>query len=899
MANFIENVLETKVNRRDFLKGTAAASMAVAGISMTGFANESALADSVSTVEHAPIVDQEEGGKWIAAACWHNCGGRCINKALVKDGVVLRQKTDDSHEDTPDYPQQRACQRGRAQRMQVFGADRLKYPMKRKNWSLENPNGDMRGEDEWERISWDEAYTLVAQTTKKLYDQYGPETCFVAGGTYFPRVLQGLGGYTPRWGQVSWGAWPDVYGTVTGHSGYAWNAPDRFTLRKQKLMIFWGCNPAVSSAGLPQYNYLQAHKAGTEFIVIDPRYTETVRPLEGKWIPIRPGTDTAMVLGMIQHIIASGLHDKDYLDKYCVGFDSEHMPKADQPEFTYSPLERVPFVYTSKEIDPADNFYDYVMGEGKWAEEGAKTPEWAEAICGVPADTIKELAVKYATTKPACIYTGGAPARIHNGECFPHALLALGFVCGQIGRDGATIAACMEHYGSFGGADLVSQGGAGASTTMPSNPFPQKTHALNNGEMWTAILEGQRTDHKDAETGEVVMYPVDIHMIYQASGGALNQRQGMTQGIKAYKKVDFALCVNYVLNTSAKYSDIVLPCTTEWERPGALKNNRELLSVGKKITEPLFEAKSDQEIAMGIADKMHELYPDEFPYTAADIVDIDEWQQFLNKLAGCKYTDTDGEKKTLLTITQEDIDRYSAEAGHELTLEPQEGICPLEQFEANGGYQIPNPEEYSNYPFKAYIDDPEANPLNTPSGKFEIHSQLLSEYIEWIGFSSKEALPIYSHITEGYEDGIANDLPFQFINHHYQRRSHHVFDNLTWLREAFPQELWINADDAAAYDIKTGDIVLVEGLHGKIARPAYVTERIAPGVISAGEGAWAQLNKDGVDIAGAANTMTSWLPTGQGHSGYNSVNCKISKYEDQSQLPDCEWEKRIIFKEEA
>ena len=208
------------------------------------------------------------------------------------------------------------------------------------------------------------------------------------------------------------------------------------------------------------------------------------------------------------------------------------------------------------------------------------------------------------------------------------------------------------------------------------------------------------------------------------------------------------------------------------------------------------------------------------------------------------------------------------------------------------GYFDPN-----HFMDREKINDPEANPVGTPSGKFEIHCQLLSDYIEWIGFSSKDPLPKYVRITEGYEDGLENGYPVQFINHHYQRRSHHVFDNVTWLREAFPQELWINTVDAEAIGVKTGDIVLVEGLHGKIARPAYVTERIVPGVICAGEGAWAQLNKDGVDVAGAANTMTSWLPTGQGHSGYNSVNTRISKYEDQSLLPDAQWEKRIIFPE--
>ncbi len=896
MANLFEKMLSADISRRDFLKGTVAATAGVAGLSMTAYAADSNL--TTAPVEHAPVVDNEEGGCWVSAACWHNCGGRCLNKALVKDGVVIRQKTDDTHADTPDFPQQRACQRGRSQRMQVFGADRLKYPMKRKNWSIDDPHGELRGEDEWERISWDEAFTLTAQAIKKLYDQYGPETCFVLGGSQVPKVLQGLGGFTPRWGQVSWGAWPDAYKFVTGNAGYTNNAPDRFTLREQKLVILWGANPAVSSAGLPEYNYQQAHKAGAEFVVIDPRYTESIKPLDAQWIPIRPATDTAMILGMIQHIVASGLHDKEYLDKYCVGFDRDHMPTSDRPEWTYNPLERNSFVYTSKDIDPDDNFLDYIMGEGKFAGEGAKTPEWASEICGVPAETIKELAVKYATTKPASIFAAGAPARINDGECFPHALCVLGMVCGQLGRDGASVVSCMHNAASNGGPGLVSGGGAGAKSNVPANPFPQKTYAMNNGEMWNAVLNGEHTMYKDAETGEVVKYPVNIHMLYQGMGGALNQRQAMTQGIQAYKKVDFALCTNYVLNTSAKYSDIVFPCTTEWERPGTLlTGNREALFFGQHIVEPMFEAKSDIEIGQGLADKMHELYPDEFPYTAADICDISEWQQVLNKLAGATFTNASGEKKTLLTITADDVKRYSEKAGEELMLEPQEGEITLAEFEEAGMYQVDVADSavYRNYPFKAFIDDPEANPVDTPSGKFEIHSQAMSDYIEWVGFSSKDPLPVYPHITEGYEDGIANNRPFQLITHHYQRRSHHVFDNLTWLREAFPQELWVNADDAKAMDIKTGDIVLLESPYGKVARPAYVTERIVPGVVSLGEGAWAQLNKNGVDEAGATNTLSSPVPTGQGHTGFNSNNCLISKYEDQSILPDAQWPKRIIF----
>lgn len=125
MANFIENAKKYSINRRSFLGWTAsltagtAAALTLPGCGLA----------KVDAEKAAALAGKE--GEWITAACWHNCGGRCLNKAYVVDGVVLRQKTDDTHPDSPDYPQQRGCARGRSQRQQVYGADRLKYPMKR------------------------------------------------------------------------------------------------------------------------------------------------------------------------------------------------------------------------------------------------------------------------------------------------------------------------------------------------------------------------------------------------------------------------------------------------------------------------------------------------------------------------------------------------------------------------------------------------------------------------------------------------------------------------------------------------------------------------------------------------------------------------------------------------
>ena len=116
---------------------------------------------------------------------------------------------------------------------------------------------------------------------------------------------------------------------------------DRLRMRKAKLIVMWGVNSAVSSNGSPTYHYLQAKKAGAKFIFIDPLYNDTAMALADEWIPIRPGTDTTMLLGMAYHMIENDLHDQAFLDKYCVGFDTDHLPEG---------------------VDPKENFKDYVLG---------------------------------------------------------------------------------------------------------------------------------------------------------------------------------------------------------------------------------------------------------------------------------------------------------------------------------------------------------------------------------------------------------------------------------------------------------------------------------------------------------------------------------------------------------
>ncbi|MBE3573509.1 MAG: molybdopterin-dependent oxidoreductase, partial [Moorella humiferrea] len=203
------------ISRRKFLALSAAAAGGAAAL-MTVPLGKKAGAD-------AGAASGDEGVKIVPTSGSHNCGGRCIVKAHVKDGVIVRITTDDAP-DTEARPQLRACLRCRSYRKRLYHPDRLKYPMKRVG---------KRGEGKFERISWDEAITTIAEHTKRIMQEYGPEAIYVhyASGnagkasenTWLQRLLGLYGGYLNYYGTYSTAqtrmATPYTYGTTnTGNS---------------------------------------------------------------------------------------------------------------------------------------------------------------------------------------------------------------------------------------------------------------------------------------------------------------------------------------------------------------------------------------------------------------------------------------------------------------------------------------------------------------------------------------------------------------------------------------------------------------------------------------------------------------------------------------------------------
>ena len=340
----------------------------------------------------------KSGEEIVTTTCASHCGGSCILKLHLKDGVITRIETDDGEE-----PQLRACLRGRAYRQRVYAPDRLLYPMKR--------IGE-RGEGKFERISWDEALDTIASEIIRVRDTYGPASILYLhmGGDLgnlhtagqMAKVLSLAGGFTEAWGMTSFQG--GMYAQqVTYGTHYTCNTRD--DLVNSRLIIMWGWNPASTITGVNTNWYLaQAKEAGAKIVAVDPRYTDSAATFAHQWIPIRPGTDGAMLLAMAYVMIKENLQDQQFLDTYTLGFDK---------------------------------FKDYVTG----IEDGvAKTPAWAEAITGVPATTIENLAREYATIKPAALMAGIAPGRTAYGEQYHRIAITIAAMTGNIGIHGGDAA---------------------------------------------------------------------------------------------------------------------------------------------------------------------------------------------------------------------------------------------------------------------------------------------------------------------------------------------------------------------------------------------------------------------------------------------------------------------------
>jgi anaerobic dimethyl sulfoxide reductase subunit A len=500
-----------------------------------------------------------------AIYCTHSshCGGGCLLKVYVKDGVVTRIETDDQAD-----PQFRACARGRAYRQRVYAPDRLLHPMKRVG---------ERGQGEFQRISWDEALETLAKELLRVRDKYGPasilfkwsggDTSVFHNAMCHYRVLNFIGGCSDVWGTFSFDG-----GLFAEQATFGWNdtGNTRDDLLNSRLIIMWGWNPSVTIQNTNTAWYLaQAKDAGIRMVAIDPRYSESNATFADEWIPIIPGTDCAMLIAMAYVIIKENLQDQAFLDKYTVGFEQ---------------------------------FKSYILGH----EDGVpKTPAWAEGVTGVPAAAIERLAREYATTKPAALMAGIAPGRTAFGEQYHRAAITLAAMTGNIGK----------HGGSSGGRSWPTAGptaffSLGRGPKSPRNPVevnapPRKTALPSPG---VAMRRGQINTAKMSDAilnGKAGGYPADYKLLYQVDTNYPNQYLNVNKAVQALKALEFVVVYEQFMTPGAKFADLLMPTSTSLEKNDiALDGATGFYGYMNQAIEPPSEAKTHFQISIDLAAKL-------------------------------------------------------------------------------------------------------------------------------------------------------------------------------------------------------------------------------------------------------------------------------------------------------
>ena len=820
------------MKRRNFLKlGAAASALPLIPSSMLA-------ADKLTALK--------KNGEILTAARWG------ILKASVKNGKIVKSAPWKITSKIPNTLQNTMAD--------LVYNTRIKAPMVRKSYLADpdNPKPELRGLDEWVEVKYEDAIKLVARELKKTREQKGADSVFAGSygwqstgnvhvsRTLLHRFMNLSGGFTGVTGDYSTGAAQVIMPHVTGSNQvYEQQTSWPVVLENSKVVVFWGLNPistlrvAWTSSDEQGFKYFEQLKdSDKEIIIIDPIKTVSGKYFEGKakWIAPRPNTDVAMMLGMAQHLYSQGKYDKEFLQNYTVGFEK---------------------------------FVLYLTGQ---SDGVAKTPEWASEICGISADVIKELAIKFYENR-TMIMAGWGIQRAHHGEQAHWMIVTLCAMLGQIGLAGGGFG-FSYHYanggaptcagGVIGGMNAVSvgvvkdgkflglaqdqkQGGEAAqawlaNTAKVAFPLARIADALLN--------PGKTIDANGAK----ITYP-QIDFIYWVGGNPIVHHQDTNTNIKAWRKPRTIVVNEIYWTPTAKMADIVFPTTTEYERNDITMSgdysNMHIIPM-KQVVAKQHGAKDDYQIFTDLckayADGLAEAYTD------GGKTEMDWIKEFYEGAASAVNANT------ALGIQMPSFEQW------------------WEKNEPTEFYETPESAAYVS--FEDFRNDPVLEALGTPSGLIEIYS----DTIEAMNYKDCGAHPMWFEPVEwlGMKDKPAK---FHLLSLHPYDRLHSQQSNTSNRKRyavAGREPVLINTEDAKELGIKQGDLVRVYNARGEILAGANVSDDIMRGVVQIFEGAWYDPNAEGLCKNGNPNVLTIDLPTSELANGNIShtalVNIELYKH---------------------
>ena len=923
------SLLDKSLKRRDFLKGTAAAAAATAAFGLSGCSTGTAQ-DAGSDVAHVVASDTSilaDAGEWMPIHCHQNCNQMCLNMGYVVDGVVVRQKTDDAREDSFDCPQQRGCLRGRSLRQQVYNADRIKYPMKRKSWQPgggENAHGELRGKDEWERIGWDEALDLVVGELKRVYAEYGQDAVIcngwrwapgsamfpVIGGAVYNTETESFGCWafqTEALGLYSWGDHPDIM-----------MGPDKYDLPNADTIVLYGCNPAWAQHS-SMYWLNNAKESGTGFVYVGPSYNVTAAQLGARWIRVRPGTDTAFLLAVIYEMIRldgerGDIIDWDFVNERTVGFTPETMPE---------------------DATTDENYRDYILG----AYDGTpKTPEWASEICGTPVEDITWYAELAAKDNKVIFFHSYAASRYLGAENLPQAFMTVSALGGHYGKSGHGSAAIYTWDAGDSGYRLIQHAGgeyAYIDNLVGSPGATGPNRCIEGNSWWSSLAEGKYLSSSegpyDLGSGDdpaklrantptyhaAREMPVNPRLMFATNSNFMQTRGNLPTAIKVMRAADTCISLEIKYSLTASFADIILPVATHWEGNddeewGELcwpspfgdgngqKQRKDALVAWRPLVKPMYEAREEKRICRDIIERMG--------FDADDAYPKSNYDQWLGYFLGMRELSEDLSRwEPVITWTADDNRKHHA------NYPEQHGKISFDQFMADGSYVARrSPDDRRNY--VGYRDDKlgigengevvvadTAWPRPSRSGKLEIYCQFKADNVNRTGLNSEPIKPYANYFVpnRGYQDTFADwdakvkgAYPLQAYTPHYMRRAHTCYDNMTWTQEAFRNPVFMNAQDAEERGIKAGDTVVCYNDFGRMLRIAQPLQGMMPGTVGIPHGVRSLFDESDPDSIVDRGGSEQMLSDGQQSNyfpqvdGYNSLLIEIEKYDGEALVED-------------
>lgn len=673
--------------------------------------------------------------------CPHDCPDTCSMVFEVENGKLTGVKGNSEH------PMTRGglCVKLKDYEKRHYHPDRLLYPMRRTG---------PKGSGQFERISWDDALDEITTRWKAIIEEYGPQAIIPYSYLGHQGLVHGLNGGDAFFnkmgatvcertfcGEGSCTAWLLTVGPTAGVD------PESYV--HSKYIVVWGCNSV--STNLHHWHIIKdAQKKGAKVVVIDPYRSRTAK--EADWhIAPKPGTDGALAMAMMHVIIEEGLQDQDYVDNYTEGFAEL--------------AERVK----------------------------TRTPEWAEKITGVPADTIRQFAREYATTQPAAIRLGVALERNYGGGQAIRAVTCLPALTGawrHVGG-GATQFPVWEHPYKF---DVMSR----------PDLIPEGTRVINAIQIGRALNGDMQLDT-----------PIKSMMCWNAN--PVTQAAETDKIVEGLMREDlFLVSAEHFLSDTASYADIVLPASMGAEMEDMILSWGHLyLTYNEKCVESPGEALPNNEIFRRLAAKMG-YEEDNFKWSDSECLEnYVDWDSPACEGIDLDYLRQHGFAK--LNVGTKD-DRAPHKEGNFPT---PTGKC---HFRVDGATNFVAP------PFRQmYEGFQPGEPIDS-----------LPDYV-----ASRETAESNPALAEKYPLSIISPKSHGFLNSCYANME----DKIKGQGEQF---VMISPTDADLRNIQSGDRVRVFNDRGSFEGRAQITDDVSSGIVVATLGYWRQLNKGTVNCVSSA-----------------------------------------------